>query len=178
MFFFHLNGVRDKTEEVFGSVETSTNTFNEASLIYLSFVIISVWFSEVSQHKALTWSLWCAPIFWVADDGEKFKVWEVGKGRRGQSLSDPDHFRKTPVASWTIYYHLSSFNLPTLPLRFSAGGGQSRQTAAGRKWRRRVGTSFIYGALSLTRRSARRRRWSGSKRGMMGWQEVKTTTQI
>lgn len=32
----NLNGVRDKTEELFGSVQTSANTFNEASLIYLN----------------------------------------------------------------------------------------------------------------------------------------------
>lgn len=36
MFFFHLNGGRDKTEDVFGSVQTSVNTFNESSLIYLN----------------------------------------------------------------------------------------------------------------------------------------------
>lgn len=54
-----------------------------------------------------------------------------GKREEGRFLSDPDHFRKTPVVSGTIYYHLSSRKPPHL--RFSVGGGQSCQTAAGRK---------------------------------------------
>lgn len=34
------------------------------------------------------------------------------KGEEGRFLSDPDHFRKTPVVSRTIYYHLSSRKPP------------------------------------------------------------------
>lgn len=35
------------------------------------------------------------------------------KGEEGQFLSDPDHFRKTPAVSGTIYYHLSSRKPPS-----------------------------------------------------------------
>lgn len=35
-----------------------------------------------------------------------------GTGEEGRFLSDPDHFRKTPVVSRTIYYHLSSRKPP------------------------------------------------------------------
>lgn len=123
-------------------------------------VFWSVMSTKEQIREQITWRFLklsdCSSVLWRQwGSGE----WEAWKGEEGCFLSDPDHFRKTPVVSGTIYYHLSSRKPP---LRLSVGGGQSCQTAAGRKWRRQAGTPFIYGD-DLTRRSIRRWRRSGSK---------------
>lgn len=78
-----------------------------------------------------------------------------GKGEEGLFLSDPDHFRKTPVVSRTIYYHLSSRKPPSgLVLEV---GRAVRQLQAGSGDDRRERLLFMERG-DLTRRRIRQRR--------------------
>lgn len=122
------------------------------------------WFWDVhSSHLHLktsrlnkTWPATCgADALMFHSGGGWMEVWHVGGGKReeGWFLSDPDHFRGTPVVSRSIYYHLSSFTpLPEVWCwRWAELSDSCRQEA-----KTTDGNAFIYGAVKredLTRRS-------------------------